>query len=325
MIAIFCGKLRASEAPTVFGDGTQTRDYIYVGDVVEAALAAAAGDASGAFNVGTGRETSVLELVEAAARAGRRGRLRARVRPAARGRGAADRAGLLTRRRRAGLAGADRAAPGPGADAGIRLAAWRGPLGRRRAEGGRRALRRNLERVEQVADVGAGLEGERVGLGLAADRPCRRRRSRRARARAAPAAARSRSCRAAARSPRRAAPRPRASSPRLRAMPASVNSGSTLSGLSSCARSASAAASRSEPSPASRSASSRFVSASDGSAADATSSTAASGAGDGEHRRCRAAGRRRGGRAGSGAAATPTATRAGIVTAGISQSQSTSE
>jgi len=64
VIAIFCGKLAASEAPTVYGDGTQTRDYIYVDDVVEAALAAAAGTASGAFNIGTGRETSVLELVE---------------------------------------------------------------------------------------------------------------------------------------------------------------------------------------------------------------------------------------------------------------------
>ncbi len=64
VIAIFCGKLAASEAPTVYGDGAQTRDYIYVDDVVDAALAAAAGTASGAFNIGTGRETSVLELVE---------------------------------------------------------------------------------------------------------------------------------------------------------------------------------------------------------------------------------------------------------------------
>ena len=67
VIAIFCGLLRDGGRPTVYGDGTQTRDYVYVGDVVEAALAAAAGDATGAFNVGTGRETSVLELVEALA------------------------------------------------------------------------------------------------------------------------------------------------------------------------------------------------------------------------------------------------------------------
>ncbi|HEY5976438.1 MAG TPA: NAD-dependent epimerase/dehydratase family protein [Solirubrobacterales bacterium] len=62
VIAIFCGKLRAGERPTVFGDGRQTRDYIYVGDVVSAALAAADSKATGAINVGTGVETDVLEL-----------------------------------------------------------------------------------------------------------------------------------------------------------------------------------------------------------------------------------------------------------------------
>ena len=67
VIAIFCGLLRDGGQPTVYGDGTQTRDYVYVGDVVAAALAAAGADAAGAFNVGTGRETSVLELVEALA------------------------------------------------------------------------------------------------------------------------------------------------------------------------------------------------------------------------------------------------------------------
>jgi UDP-glucose 4-epimerase len=62
VIAIFCGRLRAGQRPTVFGDGRQTRDYIYVGDVVSAALAAAASEARGAINVGTGIETDVLEL-----------------------------------------------------------------------------------------------------------------------------------------------------------------------------------------------------------------------------------------------------------------------
>jgi UDP-glucose 4-epimerase len=62
VIAIFCGKLRAGERPTVFGDGTQTRDYIYVGDVVAAAIAAAASDASGPINIGSGIETDVLTL-----------------------------------------------------------------------------------------------------------------------------------------------------------------------------------------------------------------------------------------------------------------------
>jgi UDP-glucose 4-epimerase len=62
VIAIFCGRLRSGELPTVFGDGTQTRDYIYVGDVVAAALAAAESQASGPINVGSGIETDVLEL-----------------------------------------------------------------------------------------------------------------------------------------------------------------------------------------------------------------------------------------------------------------------
>ncbi len=62
VIAIFCGKLRAGERPTVFGDGTQTRDYIYVGDVVAAALAAAGSGASGPINIGSGIETDVLTL-----------------------------------------------------------------------------------------------------------------------------------------------------------------------------------------------------------------------------------------------------------------------
>jgi len=62
VIAIFCGRLRVGERPTVFGDGRQTRDYIYVGDVVEAALAAAGSQASGPINIGSGIETDVLEL-----------------------------------------------------------------------------------------------------------------------------------------------------------------------------------------------------------------------------------------------------------------------
>ncbi|HET8863841.1 MAG TPA: NAD-dependent epimerase/dehydratase family protein [Solirubrobacterales bacterium] len=62
VIAIFCGKLRGGERPTVFGDGKQTRDYIYVGDVVAAALAAAESSFSGPVNIGSGIETDVLEL-----------------------------------------------------------------------------------------------------------------------------------------------------------------------------------------------------------------------------------------------------------------------
>jgi UDP-glucose 4-epimerase len=66
VIAIFCGKLIEGERPRIFGDGRQTRDYAYVGDVVAANLAAAAHpEAHGAYNVGTGIEASVLEVVAA--------------------------------------------------------------------------------------------------------------------------------------------------------------------------------------------------------------------------------------------------------------------
>ncbi len=82
VIAIFCGKLASSEAPTVYGDGTQTRDYIYVADVVDAILAAAGSDAGGAFNVGTGRQTSVLELVELLGELGGRDDFEAELAPA---------------------------------------------------------------------------------------------------------------------------------------------------------------------------------------------------------------------------------------------------
>jgi UDP-glucose 4-epimerase len=62
VVAIYCGALLAGEAPIVFGDGEQTRDYIYVDDVVAGFLAAIENEAEGAFNIGTGVETSVLEL-----------------------------------------------------------------------------------------------------------------------------------------------------------------------------------------------------------------------------------------------------------------------
>ena len=67
VIAIFSGRAKAGGRPTVFGDGTQTRDYTFVGDVVAANLRAAEAAVTGTFNVGTGRETSVLDLVDALA------------------------------------------------------------------------------------------------------------------------------------------------------------------------------------------------------------------------------------------------------------------
>jgi UDP-glucose 4-epimerase len=64
VIAIFCGRLLDGGAPKVFGDGLQTRDYVYVGDVVAANLAAADSDAGGAFNIGLGVQSTVLDIVE---------------------------------------------------------------------------------------------------------------------------------------------------------------------------------------------------------------------------------------------------------------------
>ena len=63
VVAIFMSRLREGEAPKIFGDGTQTRDYVYVGDAVAATLAGAE-HAGGVLNIGTGIETSVLELYE---------------------------------------------------------------------------------------------------------------------------------------------------------------------------------------------------------------------------------------------------------------------
>ncbi|MFP5021088.1 NAD-dependent epimerase/dehydratase family protein [Pseudonocardia phyllosphaerae] len=67
VVSLFCDRARAGIRPTVFGDGGQTRDFLYVGDVARAALAAAdrlaAGDLAGeTFNVGTGTESSIVEL-----------------------------------------------------------------------------------------------------------------------------------------------------------------------------------------------------------------------------------------------------------------------
>jgi UDP-glucose 4-epimerase len=64
VVAIFCGKARNGGRPTVFGDGRQTRDYTFVGDVVAANLTAAEADVGGAYNIGRGEETTVLDLVE---------------------------------------------------------------------------------------------------------------------------------------------------------------------------------------------------------------------------------------------------------------------
>jgi len=67
VVALFLGALARGEQAKIFGDGLQTRDYVYVGDVARATTSTVGQD-RGVFNVGTGRETSVLELYELCAR-----------------------------------------------------------------------------------------------------------------------------------------------------------------------------------------------------------------------------------------------------------------
>jgi len=65
VVAIFSAAALAGRPMGIFGDGSQTRDYVYVADVAAALVAAASGTTTGAINIGTGRETSVLELAAA--------------------------------------------------------------------------------------------------------------------------------------------------------------------------------------------------------------------------------------------------------------------
>jgi UDP-glucose 4-epimerase len=62
VVAIFCERLLAGQAVTIYGDGKQTRDYIFVGDVVRANVAALETDFVGPLNIGTGIETDVNTL-----------------------------------------------------------------------------------------------------------------------------------------------------------------------------------------------------------------------------------------------------------------------
>jgi UDP-glucose 4-epimerase len=65
VVAIFCGHIASGTTPTIYGDGKQTRDYIYVADIVDAFLAATAYDGDEAvFNIGTGAQTTVIDLLD---------------------------------------------------------------------------------------------------------------------------------------------------------------------------------------------------------------------------------------------------------------------
>jgi UDP-glucose 4-epimerase len=62
VVAIFLDRLRDGQETKIYGDGSQTRDFVYVGDVVAALIAGAAAPTSGVYNVGTGVETTIDEL-----------------------------------------------------------------------------------------------------------------------------------------------------------------------------------------------------------------------------------------------------------------------
>jgi UDP-glucose 4-epimerase len=64
VVAIFANKLLKGEQPIINGDGMQTRDYTYVGDVVQANLLALRHSRSDIFNIGTGLETNVNEVFQ---------------------------------------------------------------------------------------------------------------------------------------------------------------------------------------------------------------------------------------------------------------------
>ena len=120
VISRFLSAAGSGDPVTIYGDGEQTRDFVYVADVVDAVLAALRRPLSGAsvVNVGTGRQTDLLQIlgvVESLAGAA------ARAVPGARPRG---RGARLARRRRprslgARLGGADRLDRGPRRDVGV--------------------------------------------------------------------------------------------------------------------------------------------------------------------------------------------------------------
>jgi UDP-glucose 4-epimerase len=64
VVAIFCGKVLEGGRAMIFGSGEQTRDYVFVDDVVDANLRAAESDATGPINIGLGQQKSVLDIVE---------------------------------------------------------------------------------------------------------------------------------------------------------------------------------------------------------------------------------------------------------------------
>ncbi|MHB8719300.1 MAG: NAD-dependent epimerase/dehydratase family protein [Candidatus Dormibacteria bacterium] len=65
VVAITCGRLRAGRPPLVRGDGSQTRDFVFVTDVARAVVQALASDVTGVLNIGSGEATSIAAMVDA--------------------------------------------------------------------------------------------------------------------------------------------------------------------------------------------------------------------------------------------------------------------
>jgi UDP-glucose 4-epimerase len=70
VVAIFAQRLLSGETARINGDGKQTRDFVYVGDVAEANVRALTSDAVGSFNVGTGAETDINTIFQLLKRLG---------------------------------------------------------------------------------------------------------------------------------------------------------------------------------------------------------------------------------------------------------------
>jgi len=64
VVAIFIGKILKNEPPTIFGTGKQTRDYVYIDDVIRALLLAASKKTPAPLNIGTGKEASVKQILK---------------------------------------------------------------------------------------------------------------------------------------------------------------------------------------------------------------------------------------------------------------------
>jgi UDP-glucose 4-epimerase len=69
VVAIFSERLLLGQRPVVYGEGAPTRDYVHVGDIARAFMAVADADVTGTFNLGWGREASVLEVLDGLQRA----------------------------------------------------------------------------------------------------------------------------------------------------------------------------------------------------------------------------------------------------------------